>query len=498
MKRFLHTLRPPAIRMQIMLWCLTVFVLLLLSSDSVIYIGLKHTLETNLDTTLQVRAQQLADGISNDGNTIQVNTETTELDVAGKQPQRIPRPDEVNFGVLVRLLDAQGRTVRISPAFRTLKVPMSSITQPLHRGTSWLGSVTSTGGQEVRLYSMVLSDNGTSFGVLQVGISLEQTETALRSLLLQLLLLVPILLILGAAGSYWLAARAFRPIDVLTHTAQAIEASDLHRRVPVPPTRDEVYRLALTFNKMLARLETTFTRQRRFVADASHELRTPTAVICNMAEMTLLNATTREECLETLQAILGEAQRLGHLVNDLLALARVDEGQTQLEREPIRLDVLVKAVGTHLQSLAEERQIALEVQAAEAVTFLGDEARLIQVLLNLGENALYYTCPGGQVSLAVKVIQTQACIIVKDSGIGISQEHLPHIFERFYRVDRARVQTTESHNGLGLAIVEWVVQAHGGTLSVESQVGQGSTFTVTLPLAFTGSHPLPTKCATRN
>ncbi|HEY4388579.1 MAG TPA: HAMP domain-containing sensor histidine kinase [Ktedonobacteraceae bacterium] len=481
MKHYRQHFGAPGIRMQVMLWYLLVFVVLLLGSDLALYIGMKHSLETNLDTTLQLQAQQLADGISNERNAIQVNTEIPGLDTTGTSPQGSPQTDDVNFGALARLLNVQGQIIGISPAFRTLIVPAISITQPLH-GSPWQGTVSSTSGQQVRLYSMVLTNNGKTFAVLQVGISLEQQETTLRSLLLQLLLLVPLLLALGAVGSYWLAARALRPIDALTHTAQTIEAGDLHHRVPVPPTRDEVYRLASTFNMMLERLDAAFARQRRFVADASHELRTPTAVICNMAEMTLLNAATREEYAATLQTIMGESQRLGHLVNDLLALARTDEGQTRLEREPIRLDMLVQAVVTHLQTLAEERQITLEIQTGEAITLCGDEARLIQVFLNLGENALYYTNPGGHICFTARIVQEQACLVIKDTGIGIEEEHLPHIFERFYRVDPARVQAEKSHCGLGLSIAEWVVRAHGGTISVESQVGQGSTFTVILPL----------------
>jgi signal transduction histidine kinase len=233
---------------------------------------------------------------------------------------------------------------------------------------------------------------------------------------------------------------------------------------------------------MLERLEAAFARQRRFVADASHELRTPLAVVCNMAEMALLNAATREDCAATLQSIIGEVERLGHLVNDLIALARADGGQTHLEQEPVRLDQLVQAVVRHLQSLAEKRKVFLEVQATEAVTILGDETRLIQVLLNLVENALHYTDSGGKVWLSVMVTQEQACLVVKDTGIGIAQEHLPHIFERFYRVDPARVRTEEGHSGLGLSIVEWVVRAHDGNIAVKSKVGQGSTFTLTFPL----------------
>ena len=197
-----------------------------------------------------------------------------------------------------------------------------------------------------------------------------------------------------------------------------------------------------------------------------------------------------------LEGVNAEAQRLGHLISDLLALARGDEGQTRFEREPMRLDLVAGAVATNTEWLSTECGITLAVQASEPVTILGDEARLIQVVLNLVENAVRYTNPGGRVTVAVEARQGQALLRVRDTGIGIPPEHLPHIFERFYRADPSRRRTGGSGSGLGLAIVEWIVRAHGGTVSVESQLGQGSCFTVTLPLtSLTEAHTLPLKRA---
>ena len=180
----------------------------------------------------------------------------------------------MNIGTLVRMLDVKGQTAYISPAFRALSLPSASFTQPLH-GVPWQGTVTAHNGQAVRVYSVALSDNGKVFGVLQVGESLAQLTATLQSITFALLIITPFVLLLGALGSYWLAKRAFRPILHLTRTAREIKAGDLHRRVPVPRSRDEVYDLALTLNEMIGRLDQAFTQQRRFVADASHELRTP-------------------------------------------------------------------------------------------------------------------------------------------------------------------------------------------------------------------------------
>ncbi len=241
--------------------------------------------------------------------------------------------------------------------------------------------------------------------------------------------------------------------------------------------------LAVTLNEMLDSLDESFSRQRRFVADASHELRTPVAVIRNKAEVALLRSRSQDEYCTALHSIHAETERLSYLISDLLALARGDEGQARFEREAVRLDTLVEAVTANAQGLAEERGITLSMQVPQPVTLIGDEARLIQVLLNLLDNAIRYTNPGGHVHMSLRTSGAAAQLVVRDTGIGIAPEHLPHIFERFYRADPARRRTGgSSSSGLGLSIVEWVVHAHGGAVAVESRVGRGSSFTVTLPL----------------
>jgi signal transduction histidine kinase len=240
--------------------------------------------------------------------------------------------------------------------------------------------------------------------------------------------------------------------------------------------------LAVTLNEMLDSLDESFSRQRRFVADASHELRTPVAVIRNKAEVALLRSRSQDEYCTALHSIHAETVRLSYLISDLLALARGDEGQARFEREAVRLDTLVEAVTANAQGLAEERGITLSMQVPQPVTLIGDEARLIQVLLNLLDNAIRYTNPGGHVHMSLRTSGAAAQLVVRDTGIGIAPEHVPHIFERFYRADPARRRTGGSSSGLGLSIVAWVVHAHGGAVAVESRVGRGSSFTVTLPL----------------
>ncbi len=483
MNALIHRLYPLGIRLQLMLWYTAVFAALLLFTGAFFYQHLEHSLEASLDTTLEIRAQQIAGGIAQSGGTITVRDVTGDLPGFDANPndQRLS-PVDVNNGVLVRLLDAHGTLLHETPAFRALRVPAESVTQPL-QGTPWQGTVTTSDGQEVRLVSRALTENGQLFAVIQVGELLAELHTLLHDLVGELLVVGLLVLLACALGSYWLAARAFAPIQRLAATARAIKAGDLHRRVMVPPARDEVQYLALTLNEMLDSLDQAFSRQRRFVADASHELRTPVAVIRSKTDVALLRASTQQDYITVLQGINAEAERLGHLISDLLALARGDEGRTQFEREPVRLDLLAGAVAANADLLAAECGILLQVQAPRPVTILGDEARLIQVVMNLLENAVRYTNPGGRVTVTVEAQQDHALLSVRDTGIGIAPEHLPHIFERFYRADPARRRAGgSSSSGLGLSIVEWVVHAHGGAVAVESRVGRGSSFTVTLPL----------------
>jgi heavy metal sensor kinase len=494
MRKVFHRILPLGVRIQLTIWYIIVFTVLIVLFGGVFYVNLQSALAAGFDDALRLRTQQIVSGIKNEQGNILIQDVTGELPgtidadetkstgtVGQHQADQKEMHPDVDLGTLVRVLNGRGQTVYVTPAFLALQVPPKSISQPLH-GISWQGTVIAQGGQAVRLYSTALTENGSIYGVVQVGESLTPLGSTLRSALIELLLVGPFVLLLGAVGSYWLAAHAFRPITRLTRTAQDIEAGDLHQRVPVPSARDEVQDLALTFNDMIERLERAFTRQRRFVADASHELRTPVAAIRSMTEVALAQDAPLEEYAAVLCDVNAEAERLGHLIRDLLDLARIDEGKTVFEHEPVRLDRLVQETAATTESLATERDIVLEVQANEPVTVLGDEAWLIQIVMNLIDNALTYTNAGGKVTLNVEVKDRNAYLTISDTGIGIAPEHMEHIFERFYRVDAAR----SSHvggSGLGLAIIERVVRLHGGAVTVESQLGRGSTFTVMLPLA---------------
>jgi heavy metal sensor kinase len=472
------------LRLQLTIWYTLVFATLIFCSGFLLYMHLQCTLMSSLGAELRIRAHQIADDITYANGTLTFHNNTDELpgfDEDDKSYQTQPVNDaDVNTDTLARVLDAQGHIIGVTPSFQKLVVPRVSVDLPLRR-IPWQGNVSAPSGQQVLVYSLALVDDEKNIAVIQVGASLTQLQEALRGLLVNFLLLAPITLCLSAIGSYVLASRAFKPIDHLMGTAKRIKEGDLHRRVPLPETHDEVRRLALTLNEMLEVLDQTFMRQRRFVADASHELRTPVAAIRSLTDVALLKPLTQEKYASVLSNINTEAVRLGSLINDLLTLARVDEGQIRIQQRPVYLDVLVDAVMTNAQSLANERNITIQKQVPVPITVQGDEARLIQMVMNLLDNAINYTDPGGCVTLKLIEERQYVYLTVKDTGIGIAEEHLPHIFERFYRVDPAHTSIEGGSCGLGLAIVKWIVHVHGGAITVESKPGSGSTFTIRLP-----------------
>jgi heavy metal sensor kinase len=471
----------------VLFWYTAIFVGVLLLAGAFSYHYFEASLEDGLDASLRIQAQQIAEELIPGRDTITIHDAIGILSGLDKNHPSSQNVD-INYGALVRLLDAHGSIMRETPTSKVLIIPPESITQPLQGGHSWDGTITTTTGVEVRLYSQAVKVQGKVFAVVQVGQPLSHIHHTLQRLTLILLAIGGVALVLCALSSYWLTGQAFAPIQRLIQTARRIKAGDLRQRVSIPPARDEIQFLAVTLNEMLDSLDQMVSRQRRFVADASHELRTPVAVIRNKTSIALLHPQTIEEYATILQGVNTETERLGHLLSDLLALSRGDEGRVKFEQEPVRLDLLAKATVAQTEWLADERSIHLSIQAEQPITIIGDEARFIQVLMNLLDNALHYTPSGGFVQVVVEASQHVAHLIVRDTGVGIAPEHLPHIFERFYRADPARDQSSSSNSGLGLAIVDWIVHAHGGNITVESTVKKGSCFTVTFPLAPAHKH----------
>ena len=287
-------------------------------------------------------------------------------------------------------------------------------------------------------------------------------------------------LIVAAVGGHLLASLALAPIDRITQTARAIAAGTLGRRLHLAGANDEVRRLAQAFDEMLDRIDETLARERQFTGDAAHELRTPLTILKGELEVALRRERPAAAYREAMVSMAQEVDRLVRLVEDLLVLARADEGEVPLDLRPLPVEGLVRWAEAHFRGAAQKKAIILEAEGTGSPTVLGDADRLRQLLTNLIDNAIAYTPAGGTVRLTWDQDGAFARVRVVDTGSGIASEDLPHLFDRFYRADRARVRSSGG-SGLGLAIVQWIVDAHGGRIGIESRLGSGSTVTVWLP-----------------
>ena len=493
MSRFL--LHPPIpLRWRLALLYAAVLGLTLAVADLTAYISLSRYLSSEIDENLRSQAREIS-------GTIDLHREASQSLSRVNVFIRFPNLDAFAApGMTVQVLNIDGKVILQSENLRDRAVPVDTENVELAmRGTSSFDTEM-VDQIPVRFFYTPLEPaqlEGNVAGVLQITRSLRDLEIMLSRLRLVFFGIGALSLFVATAIGYLLARAALSPIGRLTRDARSIgESRDLGRRVAVPRTvrasRDEVTRLAVTFNQMLAQLqaaydeqEHTLASQRRFVADASHELRTPLATIRTNLELLQragddLDPADRDEALAD---ALAEIERLSRLVADLLTLARVDSGLRLERREPISADRLVRDVYRQARLMAMSREHRVLAEPIEAATVLGDADYLKELLLILVDNAIQYTPDGGEIRLSLERVDDEVAIAVTDNGVGIEAEDLPHLFERFYRADHSRHRgTNQAHGtGLGLSIAQWIADEHGGHIDVESEFGRGTTFTVRLP-----------------
>lgn len=291
----------------------------------------------------------------------------------------------------------------------------------------------------------------------------------------------PFLVLLAALSGYGIIHRAFQPVRRITATAERIGGgTDLSERIGLTGRRDEIYTLAMTFDRMFDRLQASFESEKQFTSDASHELRTPTAVIISQCEYSLEHAQSLDEAKSALSSVLRQAQRMSALVGNLLALARADQGREQLQKERLDLSELCELVASEIAERAAQRGIRVETDVEPGLTICGDETMLMRMLLNLMENGVKYGRDGGRLSVRLHRDGETLVGTVEDDGVGMQPAQMAHIFERFYRADPSR-SAAQAGAGLGLPMVRYIAAAHGGTVEAESTPGVGSAFTFRLP-----------------
>jgi heavy metal sensor kinase len=459
---FIHS-----IKFRFTIWYLLVLAVLLIALSAGVFFYLWQSLYQNLDDSLILRSTQLC--CIQD---ILANIRQGEL--------------QEELGEIVILYFYSGdQLVQVSPRGVSIALSDGLISQAIAGRSSFTNARTAE-GERVRVLAVPINISivGPPLTIqpaaLVVARSTKQIDQALVSLVRTLAIAVPLALAVAAGGGIFLARRALKPVDKIAQTAQEIEESDLSRRISVN-TKDELGRLAAILNAMIGRLERAFQRQKQFTSDASHELRAPLAVIEAESTLALQKERPAIDYRQSLETISQESKQMSSLVDQLLTLARADAGKEQWNFAEVDLGKLITNLGTDVEVLCQEKGLSFQLGQIEDLVVKGDEARLRELFMNLLDNAIRYTPTPGTVSMSLRREGQMAVVAITDTGVGIPAEDIPFIFERFYRVDKSRSRA-EGGTGLGLAICRHIVEAHGGKIEVESQVGAGSTFSVWLPL----------------
>jgi len=451
------------LRVRFALWTSTLVLIVLVIFGIYVYGSMARGLSTAMDNSLTISASQVTAGLNIDNGKLTLSESLMEAPENGDLRGR---------GFTIRILTPQGNILQELGPYRGLPV---SLTQ------SFSNLIDPASKTTVRIYNEPVYDNNQFVAIVQVAQSLDDARGTLQKLLVTLLVSVPILVAVAGISGYFLASRALAPIDQITATARRISAKDLSARLNVSSIDDEVGRLTQTLNDMLARLDDSFQRERQFTNDASHELRTPLTAMQAILGVIREKRRTPKEYEQALDDLNEETDRLRTLVENLLRFARGDQQNNNLFEE-VDLSMLVKDVVDSLRPLAEAKQLTLNCEVTEKVTVLGDSDELIRVFVNLLDNAIKYT-EQGQIDVIAKKDEKEILVSVQDTGIGIPPEHLSHIFDRFYRVDKSRSRQAGGGSGIGLTIARALVEAQGGRIWVESAgSGQGSIFNFTLPI----------------
>jgi len=455
-----------SIGMRLALWYLTIFLLAEFIFGAGMWLILRKNLYDIADRTLEGQAADLKRFLE----------ERTDLSISQLQAEIIADYKIERSEDYLQISDTDGRSIYRSQSLAEHSLPPVSLDQlenPLYQNRK-LGKI------PFRILSQKMGVGGHVF-VVQIGSTLDEDIETLEAFQKYLLMFAPVLLLAASGVGYWLSRKALAPVDALTRTAHTISGHNLSSRLEQLHTGDELQRLSDTLNQMLARIESAFRRVTEFTADASHELRTPIALIHTEAELALRRSRDESEYREALRHILLEADRTAKLIDELLALARADSGSESLAIAPVDLLTTVHESASKWNQVASLRDLRFEEHsAAQPLIVMGDENALRRVVDILLDNAFKYTPSPGKITLSAEQQNGRVIVSVEDTGIGIASEDQTRIFERFYRVDKARSRALGGA-GLGLAIAHWIVQLHQGSITVKSDPGNGSVFRVELP-----------------
>ena len=451
---------PRSIGVRLTLWYAAAFAAALLVLGSVMWVAVQQSLYHAIDEGLRDRVE---------GIHVFIEDHKTRLD------QEEVREEFRAHGSLFQVIDSNGAAIHRDETF------VEGGTPPLNElGAEPKFDNLSANGTPLRFLSQSIEIDGRRYSV-QVAAPLADLQQGLRDALWILVPMFPLMLVLASVAGYLMSRRALAPVDRITQAARLSSADNLAQLHPLPKTGDELERLSATLNDMIGRLEAAFKRVSRFTADASHELRTPLAVMRTTAEVALRNPDSSDH-RAALEQVTAEIERTSSLVENLLLIAKTDSGGAELSKRSIDFTAAIDEACSQANVLAKVKGIRLDKRFPEApVVINADRDAVRRLFLILLDNAVKYTSAGGAVAVSVDVDNQSVSGFVEDTGIGIPSEDLPHVFDRFYRVDRARSRA-QGGAGLGLAIARWIAESHGGTLSAESVLDRGSRFRVQLPI----------------
>lgn len=472
-----------------------VLLLTLLLFSVLLYRNFRQKLYNDLDDLLESKAEGIVDSIDTYWETerLEAIKDGIKLDVFNKANNinftKIAKrwveeksADPRLLNVVVQIFDAKGALVASSKNMPNIIDAQKNIANFVANGSRFnIISLRLTEDKHIRfrIFTLPVIENNNLAYIVQVASQLTYIDSALTNLRLILFLLLPFTVFATGIVGAFLAKKSLNPVDKMVETIHQITAENLKLRLTVPQTKDEIGKLAETFNAMLEKLEQTFASQRQFIEDLTHELKTPLTVLKGELIVALKKMRSKEEYNSILYSNLEEINRITRTIEGLLLLARFDNNAVSLEMRPLDLSLLLKEIAEDIKILAEQKGIQIDLSPQENIIINADKDKLKQVFLNVLDNAVKYTLPHGKVKININQMQNYAKLEICDNGIGIPEEDTAHIFDRFYRVDKSRSQ---SGFGLGLSIAKSIVEAHKGRISVESTINKGSTFTILLPL----------------
>ena len=479
-----------SIRVRLTAWYTGIMAVSLVALGLVLYALYANSLWARAEDALRARAEQIAMKV--EPTDPQDRKDPVDALVKVESQALLERLSAA--GMMVQISDTVGNVAGRSSSPGSDRIPLGPAVRRALAGKESFDRIVVANVGPILLYTSPIVYMRSIIGALQVATPVESIEEPLDRLRWLLLFLWAGALVVAAAGGHLLAVLTLAPIDRITKTARAIGTGSLGRRLHLRGANDEVRRLAQAFDEMLDRIDGTLERERQFTANVAHELRTPLTILKGELEVALRRERPPGVYREAMASMKQEVDRLVHLVEDLLILARADAGVLRLDLRPVAVDTMVRWAEGQFQAAAGEKAIALAVEGTESLHVLGDLDWLQQVLTNLLDNAIRYTPAGGTIRLTWDRDGAFARVRVIDMGCGIAAEDLPHLFDRFYRANRVRAQASGG-SGLGLAIAQSIAKAHGGRIEIESRIGSGTTVTVWLPLAdAVETEPAPGDC----